>query len=338
MTENKTVEFVPPQAQLEDWLNTWKPATAHQRAVTVFLRRRSTLASKQGALSALGAVARACGYESALSAPWLDMGFEELDQARDVMLRRGKQASSVNTCMAVVKGFYKAAHKARLVDAARLESVREIDRVKEEGDDVRRVLTDDEFRRLLAACAADQSVEGRRDHTILVVFWCTGLRVGSMSSLTVEDVTLDGIEGACLRVMGKGNKRRTLPISDDAADTLRDWLVWRGRSAGPLFPACVGSGRKISLALHRTMTSNGYRHMLENRSQQAGVAAVSTHTFRRTFCTRLYDDGVADSSIQWLMMHADIATTLRYNQRQREQASAVVRGRSFLPEDKTGAS
>ena len=323
---------MPTKRDMEAWLSEWKPGDTHQRAVAAFLRRRSTLTSKAVGLSGLNVVARVLGHESALVAPWLDFAFEDLDDARDRLLRRGLQPNSVNTYMTAVKGLYAAARKVRLIDAARLEEVREIELVREESEAVRRVLTDDEMRRLLAACDADATIRGRRDAAWLVLMWCTGLRASSVIGLTVADLDLD-LDGPTIRVRAKGNKRRTLPVAEEAAQALREWLVWRGRSAGPLFPRVVSARGSVSLQLSRSLGYGGLYKALGERTSEAGIAEVSPHTFRRTFATRLFDDGVGSSAVQWLMMHSDPKSTQRYNQRQREQAAAVVRRRTFLPAD-----
>jgi integrase/recombinase XerC len=141
---------------------------------------------------------------------------------------------------------------------------------------------------------------GRRDRAILEVFYASGVRVGELSGLDVEDVDLR--EGG-VRVLGKGRKERIVPLGTKAIEALRTYLGPREGSRGALFRNPRG-GRLTVRSLHR---------IVQGRARTAGLPGrVTPHTLRHTFATHLLDAGADLRLIQELLGHARLATTQRY--------------------------
>jgi len=171
------------------------------------------------------------------------------------------------------------------------------------------VLRADEARDLLTAAAEladDGSPLGLRDVAMLEVLYATGIRVGELVGLDVDDV--DG-ERHVVRVLGKGSKERTVPYGRPAARALELW-VRHGRphvvaegAAGALF---LGArGRRIDQRAVRTLVH-------QRLADVPGAPDLGPHGLRHSAATHLLEGGADLRSVQELLGHASLATTQRY--------------------------
>ncbi len=147
---------------------------------------------------------------------------------------------------------------------------------------------------------APDTIRGKRDRAILELLYATGLRVGELCGLDRGD--LDRFQGT-VRVLGKGNKERIVPVGDQALRALDAYLAVRPAGAGPLFQNLRG-GRLTVRSVHRIVTA---------RARSAGIARpVSPHTLRHTFATHMLDQGADLRLVQDLLGHSRLSTTQRY--------------------------
>jgi len=154
---------------------------------------------------------------------------------------------------------------------------------------------------------------GLRDRTMFEVLYATGLRVSELVTLRVTQVSMDmGV----IRVMGKGNKERLVPLGEEALDWLRRYLA-DGRE--------VLLGKQISDALFVTargegMTRQMFWHLIKKHARQGGLGKpLSPHTLRHAFATHLLNHGADLRVVQLLLGHADISTTQIYTHVARER-------------------
>ena len=147
---------------------------------------------------------------------------------------------------------------------------------------------------------------GRRDRAILEVLYSCGLRVSEASALKIQDVFLD--EGF-VRVIGKGNKQRLVPMGEMAVEALRAHLA--DRAVEPLTrddQAYVFLGRN-GTPLSRVSIFN----LVKNQAMAAGVQKeISPHTFRHSFATHLVEGGADLRVVQEMLGHSSILTTEIY--------------------------
>lgn len=168
-------------------------------------------------------------------------------------------------------------------------------------------LSESEVEDLLAAPPLQQPL-GVRDRCMLEVLYATGLRVSELVNLTVSQVNL---AAGVLRVRGKGSKERLVPLGEEAADRVREFVagarrqILGERESDALFP--TGRGK--------AMTRQAFWLRLRKHSAAAGITEnVSPHSLRHAFATHLLDHGADLRAVQLLLGHSSLSTTQIYTQ------------------------
>lgn len=141
-----------------------------------------------------------------------------------------------------------------------------------------------------------------RDHAILELLYSSGLRVGELVGMNLDQLDLDlGI----VKVMGKGRKERIVPVGMKAAEALKAYMEERGvlDGEGPLFVNPKGE----------RLTARTVERLVKSYSKRSGIfRKVSPHSLRHTFATHLLDAGADIREIQEMLGHASLSTTQRY--------------------------
>jgi integrase/recombinase XerD len=171
------------------------------------------------------------------------------------------------------------------------------------------LLTRAEVLALLAAPGTDTAA-GLRDTALLELMYASGCRVSEALDLCIPRLDL---REAVVRLVGKGNKERMVPLGVPAQAALARWLV-EGR------PALVARARKAPREQWVFVNQRGGRlsrqgwwQRLSQHAQAAGIArAISPHKLRHSFATHLLEGGADLRSVQALLGHADISTTQIY--------------------------
>jgi integrase/recombinase XerC len=173
--------------------------------------------------------------------------------------------------------------------------------------------------RVLAIGEAEQLAEGpvvqeqaglspveRRDRAVVELLYGSGLRVGECESLDTGGIDLKRNE---VRVIGKGNKERRVPLGEPCAEALVAWL-----EARPMMKPAPAAGEALFLnARGGRLSARSIRRMVKGRALRAGVDMdVHPHALRHSFATHLLDGGADLRSIQEMLGHASLSTTQRY--------------------------
>jgi integrase/recombinase XerD len=147
---------------------------------------------------------------------------------------------------------------------------------------------------------------GLRDRAMLETLYATGLRVSELVGLTLSQVSLT--QGV-VRVIGKGDKERLVPMGEEAVAWISRYLaegrpkLVRSRSTDALFTTARGG----------PMTRQAFWHNLKVHTRTAGIqTALSPHTLRHAFATHLLNHGADLRVVQMLLGHADLSTTQIY--------------------------
>lgn len=149
--------------------------------------------------------------------------------------------------------------------------------------------------------------EGQRDRAAIEMLYSCGLRVSELCNLLLSDLFLD--EGF-LRVTGKGNKQRLVPISERAIRELKSWFAFRNSiniKPGEEDYVFISAARKKHLSRITVF------HNIKVYAEQAGIQkTISPHTFRHSFATHLLEGGANLRAIQTMLGHESISTTEIY--------------------------
>lgn len=181
-----------------------------------------------------------------------------------------------------------------------------------------KVLTVAEMERLLAAVDPDHPLAWR-DRTLLELGYGAGLRVSELCSLSVGDVLADD---GLVRVVGKGNKQRLVPIGRPVLAVV---ALYRN-SVRPTLDRGATLGRLLLNSRGQPLGRVGAWGIVTKAAERAGLAGrVSPHTLRHSFATHLLEGGADLRAVQEMLGHADLSTTQIYTHVDREYLRNVHR-------------
>ena len=175
-----------------------------------------------------------------------------------------------------------------------------------------KILTEEDVDALLAAPNVE-TLLGLRDKSMLEALYASGLRVSELVTMTLAQLSQDmGV----VRVVGKGNKERQVPVGEEALTWIRRYLdnarpeILAGRRVDALFVTSRGA----------SMTRQAFWYLIRRYADRAGIRkGVSPHTLRHAFATHLLNHGADLRVVQMLLGHADISTTQIYTHIARER-------------------
>ncbi|MCI1557433.1 MAG: site-specific tyrosine recombinase XerD [Pediococcus pentosaceus] len=167
------------------------------------------------------------------------------------------------------------------------------------------VLTTAEVEKLLQVPNTNEPL-GMRDRTILEVMYATGLRVSELITLNLNELHL---EMGLIETIGKGNKKRIIPIGDVA-------IKWLNRYINGPRRILLGDKKYNEIFLNQhghPLTRQGIWKNLKAQVKKAGIEKnITPHTLRHSFATHLLENGADLRIVQELLGHADISTTQIY--------------------------
>ena len=214
--------------------------------------------------------------------------------------QQGVGARSVARQLSAVKSFYRWLKREGRIeeDPALL-----IERPKT-GRPLPKTLTEADVEALLAAPDVSTPL-GLRDRAMLELIYATGLRVTELVTLTQSQINP---RQGLVRVIGKGDKERLVPLGEEALH----WLARYLREARPLL---LGDNQELLFPSRRgtCMTRQTFWHRIKKMAMVAGVEKkLSPHTLRHAFATHLLNHGADLRVVQLLLGHSDLSTTQIY--------------------------
>ncbi|MBL8215152.1 MAG: site-specific tyrosine recombinase XerD [Bryobacterales bacterium] len=231
----------------------------------------------------------------------------------DLLYREGLASRSLARHLSTVRNFYAFLVREGRLDedpSATLPTPRQPRKIP-------RYLNTEQVGTLSAAPSAEKP-NGVRDAAMLALLYASGLRVSELCGARLADLNTNlGV----IRVTGKGNKERLVPVGSEALRALGDYLatarpeILKGRVSPFLFVTNRG-GKLTRQAFSKALTGYG---------RQAGMAeGLSPHVLRHTFATHLLEGGADLRSLQTMLGHADISTTQIYTHVERSRLRATI--------------
>ena len=214
------------------------------------------------------------------------------------LYERGREKTSQARALSGIKSFFNFLMISDKIESSPAEFVL----TPKFGRQLPDVLTTAEIDRIIAAVDTS-TVKGLRDCAMLEVLYSCGLRVSELTSLRMQDLFFG--EGY-IRVIGKGDKQRIVPVSSTARDRIQRYLEER-RS--------VRTGEEIVFLNNRggQLTRVMVFTVLKQAARRVGIEKrISPHTFRHSFATHLLEGGASIRQVQEMLGHESILTTEIY--------------------------
>jgi site-specific recombinase XerD len=287
------------------------PADRHPAAVYL---AGLTEGSRRPTRQALDVIARFAGA-TIETLPWHRLGFQHVAAIRAHLASTLAPATANRALSALRQVLHTAFRLGLMSEEARARAV-DVEPVRGTRLGKGRNVDPGELRKLFDAC--DATPGGARDRALLALLYVGGLRRHEVAALTLADVE----DGPTLRVLGKGNKERRVPVTS-AGPALATWMRHRGDAPGPLLYALSPEGRTVP----RAVSPQTVRDRLAFLARKAGVSAFSPHDMRRTFVGDLLDAGADLATVQAMAGHSSPTTTAKYDrrgERAKERAATLL--------------
>ncbi len=215
---------------------------------------------------------------------------------------KGLKARSVNRKLTAIRSFYKFLFKTGQINSNPATGIKGLKVPKHH----QIPYSTDEMRLLLDQFTFKPGFSGLRDKAVLTTFYETGIRRAELIGLTIKDVDLSGGK---IKVRGKGNKERIIPLLPELQTILKEYLNLRQKKFGasghedPFF--LTDSGKKLyEMFVYRLI--NHYIGIVSNKEKK------SPHMLRHSFATHMLNNGADLNTIKELLGHSGLAATQHY--------------------------
>lgn len=232
---------------------------------------------------------------------------EDLLSVLAAEVKQGKSPRSVSRYLSAYRQFYRWLVREGAIST---DPVALIESPKT-GRGLPKALSEEQVESLLAAPDTDTPL-GNRDKAMLELMYATGLRVSELVGLELPNLNLN--QGV-IRVIGKGQKERLVPVGEEAHDTLVSYLnsgrpdLLKGAQTNDVFVTSRKSG----------MTRQAFWYMVRRYASHCGISQkLSPHMLRHSFATHLLNHGADLRVVQLLLGHSDLSTTQIYTHIARE--------------------
>jgi integrase/recombinase XerD len=275
---------------------------------TVYLERglsELTLTAYRRDLEAAMIWAAARGVELA------QLSTEDLNVYLADLFAKGRKATTAQRALSALKGYFQWVVRCQGRDDDPLQRLRRPGAVR----GLPKTLSESDVDRLLQAPNTDTAI-GCRDRAMLELLYATGLRVTELCTLERAQISL---EVGAIRVVGKGDKERLVPMGESAQQWVSLYLkTARLAFADPqgqtMFPGRDG----------RAMTRQTFWHRIKLYARLAQINVdLSPHTLRHAFATHLVNHGADLRVVQLLLGHADLSTTQIYTHVAKERLKSL---------------
>lgn len=253
---------------------------------------------------------------------WSVLHYELVLDLLNDLSEQKKSPATINVYLSALKGVSKEAWRKKLIDVETYQHIKEIKRIKGTRSIKGRALSLDELNQLIDYCMQQEGVIAMRDAAVVALVYGAGLRRHEAAGLLLSDLDLN--EGT-IKVLGKGNKERVNALHDRNLDIIGVWLDERGLQPGPLFLRA----RKGNRLVNEPISGQTIYDIIIRRYQEAGLKRLTPHDLRRTFATKLLENGEDVFLVQDLMGHASVETTKNYDRRDEKAKTKAAKALPF---------
>ncbi len=239
---------------------------------------------------------------------WEQLTDTVINIAVDRMIEQQQAPSTINTKLCAVKGVAKRLWVHERLNPKTYQLICEVKNVKGSRIAHGRMLTKSETDKLFKFLGKQDSLKKIRDAAIFALMLGTGLRRAEVSKISIDGLFLE-CSKPFLRVIGKGNKERQVPLPKFALERLKEWIDCRGKSKGYLFVRIL----KDEQITQQGLSGCSIYNICNAYASELGMKHWSPHDLRRTCASKLIDMGFALTSVRDYLGHASISTTQLYD-------------------------
>ncbi|AKL14501.1 TPA: tyrosine-type recombinase/integrase [Kluyvera intermedia] len=252
---------------------------------------------------------------------WSALRYVHVATLRATLAEQGYAVATLNMVLAALKGVAQTAFNLGQMDADALARIRAVKGVRGDSEATGRALSREEVRLLLDATKAHPcKVRQKRDRALLLTLCGAGLRAGELVTLETRDYDV-ATRTLTIR-QGKGRKKRVVVVSPVVGKALAAWIKARAGN-DCLFCRIHRSGSVTG----QPLTTAGLAGILRQLQETAQISPFTPHDLRRTFITRLLEQGADLNIVRQLAGHNDISTTALYDRR---SATTLIHASSAL--------
>ena len=217
------------------------------------------------------------------------------------LVEEGLSNRSINRKIASLKAFYKFLQKTGQLDASPLAKHKALKTDKK----VEIPFSEDEMQKILSQIPFEEGFEGARDRLIIEMLYTTGFRRAELVNLQMVNVD---VSQRTIKVLGKRNKERIVPLLDTTLEFLDQYLVHRNSLESIHEPGYLF----LTKAGHKIYENFVYRIINKYLSMVSPKVKKSPHVLRHTFATHLLNNGADLNSVKELLGHSSLASTQVY--------------------------
>jgi integrase/recombinase XerC len=232
------------------------------------------------------------------------------------MLQKGSSARTVNRKISCLKSYFRFLLKKDLIKSNPMQKVIS----PKSGKKLPEYVKENELHQLLTTHEFEDNFEGIRNKLVIETFYLTGIRVSELVQVKLEDINLERGE---MKIFGKGNKERIIPISSYLTTAISNYLPIRNQiltkkqtDCSALFITSKGTS-SYSRLIYRII--NKYLSYVSTNSKK------SPHTLRHSFATIMLNHGAELNSIKEILGHASLAATQVYTHNSIEKIKSIYK-------------
>jgi integrase/recombinase XerC len=218
------------------------------------------------------------------------------------VLHRKNKKATVARKLSAIRSFFKFLEKRGHISENPTEHIM----TPKQDKTIPVYLSVDEMFRLLDSIQSD-TVLGLRNRAIFETLYSSGIRVSELTRMNVSDVDF---KAAVIRVLGKGNQQRMVPVGRKALTAIK---TYRTRLPKQIDPEAATNGPLFLNRFNKRLSSRSIARILKQLIAAMGLLTpVSPHALRHTFATHLLDAGADLRAVQELLGHKSLSTTQKY--------------------------
>lgn len=246
---------------------------------------------------------------TAVNDDWSVLRYVHVATLRATLAEQGYAVTTINMVLAALKGVAQTAFNLGQMDADTLARIKAVKGVRGDSEAAGRALSREEVRMLLEATKAHpRQSRQKRDRAILLTLCGAGLRAGELVALQTRDYDV-ATRTLTIR-QGKGRKKRTVVVAPVVGKAVAAWIKVNADHES-LFCRIHRSGSVTG----QPLTTAGLTSILRQLQENAQLSPFTPHDLRRTFITRLLEQGADLNIVRQLAGHSDISTTALYDRR-----------------------